>query len=332
MNALAEPRMKALALLSGGLDSTLAVKLIQKQGIDVIAVNFTSPFCLCGKGGCGAAGTAKQLGIPLKIVSMGKEYLKMLRNPKYGYGKNINPCIDCRIFMLKKAKAYAEKLDASFLFTGEVLNERPMSQHIRALNIIEKEVGLEGKILRPLSAKLLPETEAEKKGLVDRKKLLSICGRSRKHQIKLAKKLELKDYPCPAGGCLLTYKEFAAKVRDLLEHRKNLGVADINLLKVGRHFRFEKNKIVVGRNENENKQLEKMKRVNDYLFEAARCSSPITLMQGPKTREAVMIAAALTLHYSHKTEGLVKFGRDKLKRSMVAVALAESEIDKLRII
>jgi len=325
--------MKALALLSGGLDSILAVKLIQEQGIDVVAVNFTSPFCLCGKSGCGAAGMAEQLEIPLKIMNVGKDYLKILKNPKYGYGKNMNPCIDCRIFMFKKAKKYAEEIGALFLFTGEVLNERPMSQHRKALNVTEKEAGLEGKILRPLSAKLLPETEAEKKGWVNREKLLDIRGRSRKKQIKLTKEFGIKDYPCPAGGCLLTYKEFAAKIRDLFIHKKKVGIKDINLLKIGRHFRFGKNKIIVGRNEAENKQLERMRGKNDYCFEVPDCGSPITLLQGPKTREAERKSAALTLRYSDIKlgEALVKFGREKMDKSVVVPALDASEIEKLRI-
>ena len=325
--------MKALALLSGGLDSILAVKLIQEQGIDVVAVNFTSPFCLCGRSGCGAAGMAEQLEIPLKIMNVGEDYLKILRNPKYGYGKNMNPCIDCRIFMFKKAKKYAEEIGASFLFTGEVLNERPMSQHRKALTVTEKEAGLEGKILRPLSAKLLPETEAEKKGWVNREKLLDIRGRSRKKQIKLTKEFGIKDYPCPAGGCLLTYKEFAAKIRDLFIQKKKVGIKDINLLKIGRHFRFGKNKIIVGRNEAENKQLERMRGKNDYCFEVPDCGSPITLLQGPKTREAERKSAALTLRYSDIKlgEALVKFGREKMDKSVVVPALDASEIEKLRI-
>ncbi|MFP3984426.1 MAG: hypothetical protein ACLFU9_00170 [Candidatus Bathyarchaeia archaeon] len=326
--------MKALALLSGGLDSILAVKLIQEQGIDVVAVNFTSPFCLCGKGDYGADEAAKQFGVPLKIISLGENYFKMLRKPKYGYGKNMNPCIDCRIFMLERAKKYAEEIDASFIFTGEVLNERPMSQNRKALEIVEKEAGLKDKILRPLSAKLLPATEAEKKGYVDREKLLDIKGRSRKRQIQLAGELGVQDYPCPAGGCLLTCREFAAKLGDLFEHKKKVTLKDVNLLKVGRHFRFGKNKIVVGRNEGENKQLQRMKNIDDFCFEVPNCGSPWTLLQGPKIEEAVRLAAALTLRYSDEKgeeKRLVKFGREKLDKSVIVSPLDFSEIERLRI-
>jgi tRNA-specific 2-thiouridylase len=326
-------KIKALALLSGGLDSTLAIKLILNQGIEVEALNFVSPFCLCGKGGCDAAETAKQLGVPLKVMSVGEEYLKVVRRPKHGYGKNMNPCIDCRVFMLKKAKKYAQERGASFIFTGEVLDERPMSQHYKALKTIEEEAGLKDEILRPLSAKLLPETLIEKKGFVDREKLLAISGRSRKPQIELAKRFSITDYPCPAGGCLLTYREFANKLRDLFTHKKRVSVADVNLLKVGRHFRFGKNKIIVGRNETENKTLIAKKNANVYFFEVPNCGSPITLLQGPKIKKAIEKAAALTAYYSDKKESQtqVNFGKNTLAKSVVVSTPNQAEVDKLRI-
>ncbi|MDI6825619.1 MAG: hypothetical protein QMD36_00255 [Candidatus Aenigmarchaeota archaeon] len=322
--------MKALALLSGGLDSTLAVKLILDQGIDVEAINFVTTFCLCPTRE--AVKVAKKFKIPLKIMNVGKEYLKILRNPKYGYGKNMNPCIDCRIFMLKKAKKYAKEIGTSFIFTGEVLDERPMSQRRKALDIIEKEAGLKGKILRPLSAKLLPETEAEKKGWVNREKLLDIRGRSRKRQIQLAKDWKINDYPCPSGGCLLTYKEFADKVRDLFEHKKRVTMRDIILLKIGRHFRFNKNKIIVGRNETENKELLNLKKLDDFVFEVSGYNGPITILQGPKTKEAVEKAASLTVRYSDaRGKALVKFGRKKLNKLIIVSPIKDEEIEKLRI-
>ena len=328
-----EQKMKALALLSGGLDSTLAVKLILNQGIEVETINFVTPFCLCKRGCSGAALVAQRFHTPLTIVSVGEDYLKMLRKPKHGYGRNMNPCIDCRIFMLKKAKKHAKEIGASFIFTGEVLDERPMSQHSKALNIIEKEAGLEGKILRPLSARLLPETEAEKKGWVDRAKLLDIKGRSRKKQIALAKEFAITDYPCPAGGCLLTYKEFADKLKDLFEHKKTASLKDVQLLKVGRHFRLGRNKIIVGRNEGENKLLFHQKCDGDYYFEAQGCGSSITILQGPKTTKAVETAARLTAYYSDQKAGevLVKFGREGLGKSTMVAIPSEEEVDKLRI-
>ncbi|MCP2520104.1 hypothetical protein NLC26_01015 [Candidatus Aminicenantes bacterium AC-708-M15] len=326
--------MKALALLSGGLDSTLAVKLILDQGIDVVALKFTSPFCLCDqKGKCYAVNIAKELKIPIKVINKGKEYLRVIRNPKYGYGSGMNPCIDCRIFMLKKAKKYAKEIGAQFIITGEVLNERPMSQHYRALKIIEKEAGLEGKIVRPLSAKLLPETEAERKKWINREKLLDIKGRSRKPQISLAKKFGINDYPCPAGGCLLTYKEFARKVKDLFEHKKRISFKDIQLLKIGRHFRFNESKIIVGRNKLENKLLLRLKNKTDYIFEVPNYGSPLTLLQGKKDEDAIKFSAKLTALYSDaETEKvLVKYGKSKPIRKIIVSPFRMEEIEKFRV-
>jgi tRNA U34 2-thiouridine synthase MnmA/TrmU len=326
-------RVKALSLLSGGLDSILATELILNQGIDVEAVNFVSPFCLCKKGGCGAVEAAKQLGVPLKVVNVGNEYLKMVRKPKHGYGRNMNPCIDCRIFMIKKAKKYAKEIRAAFIFTGEVLDERPMSQHFKAMKIVEEESGLKGRLLRPLSARLLPETVIEKKGLVKRDKLLDIRGRSRKPQIKLAEEFNIADYPCPAGGCLLTYKEFANKLRDLFRHRKRCSMLDVALLKVGRHFRFGENKIIVGRNKAENKVLTIKKARNDYYFEVPDVGSPITILQGLKTKKAIEVAAALTAFYSDAESDrvTVNFGRESIDKSIAVSVPSRVEVGSLRI-
>jgi hypothetical protein len=326
-------KIRALALMSGGLDSTLAVKLMLDQGIDVEAVNFVSPFCLCRKGGCGAPEVAKNLSIPLKTISVGEEYLRIVRKPQFGYGKNMNPCVDCRIFMLKKAKKYAEETGAQFIITGEVLGQRPMSQHGRTLGLIEEKARLKGKILRPLSARLLPKSEAEEKGLVNRETLLGIEGRSRKKQIRLAEQMNITGYSCPGGGCLLTYKEFAAKLRDLFDHKRRASLKDIELLKVGRHFRFGKNKIIVGRNETENKLLTRMRMANDYCFEAQNCGSPITLLQGPKARSAIEKAAELTAYYSDKKQGKVqvKFGKQNLEKPLTARIPQKEEVEQLRI-
>lgn len=323
-------KAKALGLLSGGLDSALAVKLLLDQGLEVEAINFVSPFCLCSKGGCGAVKVAKNLNVPLKIISVGEEYLKVVRNPRFGYGKNMNPCIDCRIFMLKKAKRYSRESGAAFIFTGEVLGQRPMSQHGRTLGIIEEQAGLKGKIVRPLCAKLLPLTEAEKKGLVDRERLLGIEGRSRRRQLSLARELKVTDYSCPGGGCLLTYKEFALKLKDFFEHKKRVSLEDVQLLKLGRHFRFGKNKIIVGRDEAENNLLSKLKKPADYRFEAQDTGSPITLLQGPKTEEAIEEAASLTAYYSDKKQGgvIVKFGKEEMCKSFMVEAPSRKDVEK----
>ncbi len=321
-------KIRAVALLSGGLDSTLAAKLILDQGIDVVALNFTSPFCTCNhKGRCRAVEAANQLKMPIKMISKGDRYLKIVRKPKHGYGSAMNPCIDCRIFILKEAKKYAKQIGAKFIFTGEVLGERPMSQHRRALEIIEKESGLKGKLLRPLSAKLLEDTEAEKKGWVDRTKLMDIKGRHRGPQMSLAKTLHINDYPCPGGGCLLTYPEFANKVKDLFGHKKSTTLRDIELLKYGRHFRIGNSKIIVGRNEKDNHNLERLKYPADYMFEAKDFKSPITILQGKKTKEIIKMAAELTARYSdaNTLDVTVTYGNAKRDKMIVVKKTAGHE-------
>ena len=208
-----------------------------------------------------------------------------------------------------------------------------MSQHKNAMYLIEKESGLKNRILRPLSAKLLPETPMEKEGLVDRSKLLAITGRSRKPQIKLAKEFEIYNYPCPSGGCLLTYKEFATKVRDLFNHKKRVVESDIALLKTGRHFRIGLNKIIVGRDYQENQKLLFSKKITDYYFEVPDCGSPITILQGRKTKKSVEAAAGLTAYYSDNTDPtmIVNYGRQKLDKTICVTKPIYSEIKRLRI-
>lgn len=327
-------RTKALALFSGGLDSILATRLILNQGVDVEAINFANLFCSCKEENkCGAAEAAKQLGVPLKIVNVGNDYLRVVRKPRHGYGKNMNPCVDCKIFMAKKAKKYAKEIGAAFIFTGEVLGERPMSQHFNALKIIEEESGLKGRLLRPLSAKLLPETTVERKGLVKRDKLLDIRGRSRKPQIKLAAEFNIAHYPSPAGGCLLTCKEFANRLRDLFEHKKRCSMADAALLKVGRHFRLGENKIIVGRNEAENKVLTLKKNRSDYYFEVPDVGGPTTVLQGLKTKKAVKLAAALTAFYSDAKSNrvTVNFGRETLNKTVTVPVPSRAEVESFRV-
>jgi tRNA-specific 2-thiouridylase len=326
-------RVKALALFSGGLDSILAVKLILAQGIDVEGINFSGFFCSCKQEGTAAIHAAKMLRLPLKVVCVENDYLRMVRNPKHGYGRHMNPCVDCKIFMIKAAKKYAEEIGASFIFTGEVLDERPMSQHLKALKTIEEESGLKGRLLRPLSAKLLPETMAEKKGLVDRAKLIDIRGRSRKPQLRLAEEFGIQSFPSPAGGCLLTEKEFANRLRDLFRHKQRCSMNDVALLKVGRHFRLGRSKIIVGRNEAENKTLAAEKARNDYYFEAPAISGPITILQGLKTKKAIATAAALTAFYSDSTNDkvLVNYGKEKLDKTITVAVPSRAEVDTLRI-
>jgi tRNA-uridine 2-sulfurtransferase len=327
--------VKAISLFSGGLDSILATELIRRQGIEVIAFNIKTPFGIPKKdGSTEATQGAEQLKVPLKVLCVDQDYLRMLRNPKHGYGKNLNPCVDCKIFILKKAKQYAKEIGADFLFTGEVLGERPMSQHGPALKTIAEEAGLKGKLLRPLSAKLLSETVAEKKGLVERNKLLSIQGRSRKPQFELAKEYGIKCFPSPAGGCLLTCEEYSKKLWDLFENKKRISMADIALLRVGRHFRFGKNKIIVGRNETENNCLVATKMPADYVLEPLDVMGPTSLLQGPKTKAAIQAAAKLTASYSDAKAGKVtiKYGKESLHITVITVTLPQKdEVQKLRV-
>ncbi len=297
---------KALVLFSGGLDSMLAVKLMLEQGLDLEAVNFTTPFYTCDYSLIDRF--SEELRIKVHKVFLGEEFLRIVENPRYGYGSQMNPCIDCRILMFRKAKELADKIGAEFLVTGEVLDERPFSQRREAMLLIERESGLEGKVLRPLSAKLLPESEPEKKGLVDRSRLLAIRGRRRTPQMALAKKLGLREYPNPSGGCLLTDPQFARRLRDHLQHEGRLTLDDAALLKVGRHFRLGEVKVIVGRNREENLTLARASektgvpylKVKDY-------KSPITLYLGAEKPELVEKAAAITARYSDAPKtGLVK--------------------------
>ncbi|MCK4436618.1 hypothetical protein KAU86_01580 [bacterium] len=330
---------KAVSLLSGGLDSTLAVKLILGQKVEVEAVNFVTIFSTFTSGSScrlEAKRASENLGIPLKVFNASQEYLELVKHPRYGYGKNINPCIDCRIFMLKKAGEYMRKVGASFLITGEVLGERPMSQRRDALRIIERDSKLGGLILRPLSAKLLEPTIPEKEGWVDRERLLAIKGRSRKPQMELAAQFGLTEYPSPAGGCLLTDQGFASRLKDLFKHSE-AKVNDVQLLKLGRHFRLSpQTKLIVGRNEGENAELLTFARPGDFCFRVAQFPGPITIARGELNSEGISKACALTAHYSKgKGEEIIKVDYWRLPgtelQSSVISPMPEEELQRLRI-
>lgn len=285
-------RKRAVILLSGGLDSTLAAKLMLDQGIELHAIHFTSPFCTCSRtrtNGTEAAGAgcrsqaliiAGEMDIPIRTVSKGSEYVGVLRSPRHGRGSGMNPCIDCRVFTLRKAREYMEEIGASFLVTGEVVGQRPMSQREDAIRIIERESGCRGIVLRPLSAKHFEPTIPEREGWVDREKMLHIVGRSRREQLRLARDLEIPDTPCPAGGCLLTERSFSRKVRDLLDHARDPDMVDLHLLKVGRHFRMpDGRKAIVARNEAENRRLEALCRGRHTVYVAEGFSGPSVSIQ-----------------------------------------------------
>jgi tRNA U34 2-thiouridine synthase MnmA/TrmU len=309
---------KALALLSGGLDSTLAVKVMLDQGIEVEALNFTSPFCTCtGKNaGCKseAVRVAEEFNIPIKVLHKGLDYLEVVRNPRHGYGKGMNPCIDCRIFLLRKAREYMAESGADFVITGEVLGQRPMSQRRDTLRIIERESGLEGLLLRPLSAQHFTPTIPEQEGWVDRGKLLAISGRSRKEQMRIAEELDVRNYPCPAGGCLLTETAFAPKVKDVFEHSDDLNIRDFRLLRIGRHFRIGPGtKVIIGRDEADNALLEKNIQQGEVQLRWIDGGSPLGVVTGFVDDALINTAAKLILRYTRAEAGqecCIKFSRD----------------------
>lgn len=293
---------KGVTLLSGGLDSALAVKVCLEQGLDITAIRFVTNFgCDAGGGGsCGhdVTGLARELGIPVKLCHMGDPYIRMVKDPKFGRGANMNVCIDCRIMMLQWAGDYMRDVGADFVVTGEVLNQRPMSQTRDRFRIIDRECGLEGYVLRPLSARLLEPTRPELEGLVDRSRLLGLHGRTRKPQIELARRWGITDYGQPAGGCLLTDPGYSKRLRELWAFDAEAGATDIDLLRVGRHFRLgPRIKAIVGRDHGENLTIESYAEAGDALLTLVDHMGPTTLIRGARGEADLERAAALTVRY-----------------------------------
>jgi hypothetical protein len=256
-------RPSVVMLLSGGLDSSLAVRLMLDQGLHVLALNFTSPFCTCSPkkgGGCRmATRVAESMGIELRTMSKGVDYLRIVERPRFGYGRGINPCIDCRIYILRIAAEVMRETGALCVVTGEVLGQRPMSQHRQALDVIERESGLTGRLLRPLSAHLLEPTIPEQEGLIRRDQMLEMNGRSRAPQIALAKERGVEIFGCPSGGCLLTDPIIARRLRDVFDRCPGWDERDARLTTLGRHFRLKPDlKVILGRDASENSRLELM--------------------------------------------------------------------------
>ena len=292
--------MKALAVFSGGLDSMLAAELIRAQGIDVLGLFFETPFFTSTR----ARRSAEIIHLPLKVVDLTEPHLEVVRNPLHGYGGNMNPCIDCHALMLRKAGDLLVDEGADFLITGEVLGQRPMSQNLRALSTVAAYSGYQGLILRPLSAKLLPVTVPEEKGWVHREALMAFSGRGRKPQMDLARTFHISEYPSPAGGCLLTDPIFSRRLKDLFSSGPRCEVREIELLKMGRHFRFgDEAKAVVGRNKKENDDILSLAGESDLVIKVDSVPGPVVLVTGEISPQVEALAVSLALSYSDAGDG-----------------------------
>ncbi len=345
--------IKAVGLLSGGLDSSIACRLIQNQGIEVKAVNFYTGFCTTdfrrqvnrkkAKGKVyynESLKSAASLGVEIDYIDISGTYIQdVLIKPKYGYGSAINPCLDCRSYMLGRARKYMEEAGAQFVFTGEVLGQRPMSQYRRALDIVAEESGLGRLLVRPLSAKLLPPTIPEEMGWLDREKLAGISGRSRKEQYRLAEQLGVSEFSQPAGGCCsLADVNYGKKMRDLLTHLeegKIPNLDDVILLKVGRHFRPSQDlKVVVGRDEVENRFLERYGENGRWVFTSIDVVGPITIAEGDLTDENIQTAAAITARYADsagQNQVRIKYESGDLSGIVEVQPLPSQQIDSWRL-
>lgn len=330
---------RALALFSGGLDSILAVKVIQQQGVDVLALNFTSPFFGCSPvldGEPLAAQYARRYDIPFQSVPLGEQFLEMLRHPRHGYGSALNPCIDCKTFMLRCAKEMMARLEADFVITGEVVGQRPMSQRHDTLRVIERDCGLAGLLLRPLSAKFLKVTIPESEGWVRREELPAIKGRGRKDQMRLAAALGVDSYPAPGGGCLLTEDSYIPKVRDVLDHHPVPSVRDFDLLRTGRHFRLSADcKAVVGRDSSDNEKLLAVIGPGETTLRWMDGASPLVLLVGRPQEDDIISAGRILLRYTKAAKGEAAWLSVQIdgKRSEIRVVndLQEDELEQLRI-
>ncbi len=316
--------MKVVVLYSGGLDSTLALYITKEWNAKVFPLYISHKF-LSLKNPPQAS--------DLKTIDVTKELINIIQNPQYGYGKALNPCVDCRILMLKKAKEYMKKIKADFIVTGEVLDQRPMSQRFDQLMLSDKAAGVEEMVVRPLSGGLLPPTIPEQKGLVDRNLLLKIRGRSRKFTLSLAQTMDLTSFSSPSGGCLLTDPGFCRRVADLMRSQEKIVVRDIELLKIGRLFRLSlETKLIVGRNEEENKYIENLLIPQDFFFYVPDTGSPNALLVGDK--KYIKTAAAITARYSdNKNENSIEvLYKHKGKTKKVRVkAVNNEELVKWRI-
>lgn len=323
-----KPTVRALGMCSGGLDSMLAGLVLRRQGIHVEWITFTTPFFSAGN----ARRAAEQTGIPLHVQDITEAYLVMLKDPPAGYGKNMNPCMDCHALMFNKAGEFMQARGFDFLFSGEVVGQRPMSQNANALRYVEKRSAFDGKILRPLSAKCLPETLLEEEGLVDREQLLNFSGRSRKPQMALARELGITDYPSPAGGCLLTDPGYSRRLKDLFDHGDEPTPRHLHLLKFGRHLRLNpETKIIVGRTKEDNDRImSHVDKGRDAVLKVIGHPGPTVVLPGGGTKEILFLAGAICAGYSKASESatskvLVTRGGKKEKISVLPILPEEAK-------
>lgn len=333
-------RPHAIALFSGGLDSALAILLMLRQNIEVTALTFMTHFgcdATSDRSSCGSNPypMADKYKFNVKLMHLGQKFVDIVVNPKYGRGANMNVCIDCRILMINEGARLMKMVNADFLITGEVIGQRPMSQRKPVMSMVDKVTDLRGRLLRPLSAKILPATEPEKLGLVDRSMLEGISGRSRKRQMELAKEFGLDDYPSPASGCLLTDFSYSQRLKDLMKHSSALTFEDLNLLRLGRQFRISPQaKLLLGRNEKENKQLSQYINPQVYRLEVLDVGSPLGLLYGSPSPEDMALASSIVARFSDSKslpQVTVSSYLDQVETALTVTPASEAALDSTRI-
>lgn len=325
---------KGVVLLSGGLDSTLALRIMQEQGVEMEAINVRTAFECCKET---ASDIAREFGVKLTIVSTGDDYFKLVEKPKHGWGRAINPCVDCRAYMFRQGRKLMDLVGASFIVTGEVVGQRPNSQMKHHMKLIEEESDLVGRILRPLSAKLLDPTIPELEGIVDREKLYGISGRSRKELLALAAELGVKDTPTPSTGCALTEPGFAKKVRDVFANNPDYERWDFELIQMGRHFRLSRElKVVLGKNEVENERLKVLRKPGTVLYVPENFAGPSALVTGPATEDEIHQAVRLIARFAGDPGGrmltLNRYeGSEQSVVEMMVTPASEQEMESIRV-
>ncbi|HNV23644.1 MAG TPA: hypothetical protein PLH56_06220 [Candidatus Omnitrophota bacterium] len=329
--------LTAVGLISGGLDSILAAKILKDLNVNIVGIHFHIPWGCASKNK--AIELAQTIEIPLKIFELNESFIEIIKNPKYGIGSGMNPCVDCKIYFLTEAAKYMKEINADFIFTGEVLGQRPMSQLKNSLRQIEKASGLKGYLLRPLCAQLLEPTFPEQQGLINRTQLLAINGRGRKQQIALAKKYHILNYPQPAGGCLLTDKNFSRRLKDAFHHKED-NFSTIKFLPIGRYFRINKNfKAILGRNQNENIALIKNACDEDIIMELPDKLGPTLILKGADPSQDVLsLCAGLIQKFSKHKNSLTpqkmiywKAQTPEHKKNIHAIILSNEAIKKIQL-